>query len=72
MGNIESFLFMNIINEYEIILKNNESNLIKTKKQNNIINCHICNKNLSNKTIYRGNDLSFCSIEHRNLYYKLN
>ena len=35
------------------------------KYKNNIHNCHICNKNLSNQTIYRCNDLSFCSIKHR-------
>ena len=69
MGNIESLIFMQYICEYDENYYNKYEKTYSIKKQhkykNNIHNCHICNKNLSNKTIYRSNDLSFCSIKHR-------
>ena len=69
MGNIESMFFIQYITEYDININDNkilEKKYIKNhNKLDNINQCHICNKNLSNKIIYRGNDLSFCSIQHR-------
>tara|TARA_B100001093_G_scaffold504011_1_gene559196 strand:- start:557 stop:817 length:261 start_codon:yes stop_codon:yes gene_type:complete len=70
MGNIESLLFMEIMNTYDI---EDKCNLNKINKKiynninNNIYKCHICNKKLNNLTIYRRNDLSFCSEQHRNI-----
>ena len=69
MGNIESLLFMEIMNTYEIEDKFNLNKINKKiyNNNNNIHICHICNKKLNNQNIYRGNDLSFCSIQHRNI-----
>ena len=77
MGNIESMFLIQYIIEYDYNINNNKildkiTYIDNYNKLDNINQCHICNKNLSNRTIYRCNDLSFCSIEHRNLYYKLN
>jgi len=76
MGNIESLIFMQYIYIYEQYIiefkkyysKNDNNKNDKNDNKNNYINyCHICNKNLSNQCIYRGNDLSFCSEQHRNI-----
>lgn len=69
MGNIESLFFIQYITEYDDYYYNKYDKSYSIKKQhsytNSIHNCYICKKNLSNQTIYRGNDLSFCSIKHR-------
>ena len=77
MGNIECLLFMEIMNTYDTDNEYNQYNLNKINKKlynnninNNIYKCHICNKKLNNLTIYRKNDLSFCSKQHRNINIK--
>ena len=74
MGNFESLLCIQYISEYDYYYKDNINNcydkkeiLEKKSKLENINRCYICNKNLRYKTIYRCNDLSFCSITHRDL-----
>ena len=73
MGNIESYFIMQFIEDIyfnnKIYNKNNNKN---NKKNNNdmIYYCNICNKNLINDIIYRSNDLSFCSEQHRNINIK--
>lgn len=68
-------LFMQFIYNYEsfhnkrILNNSNKINLnFKLKKINS---CFICDEDLSYKTIYRCNDLSFCCENHRNCYLKI-
>ena len=83
MGNIESMFFIQYITDSDYNINNNNKlenidnkileniDIKNYNKLDNINQCHICNKKLSNKTIYRGNDLSFCSIKHRDLLNEL-
>ena len=66
------FLLIQFIYDYEYYLYKNNNNKKKINNYNikskNIHNCFICDKKLSNQTIYRCNDLSFCCENHRNYF----
>ena len=70
-----SLLFMQFIYDFESFTYKNNKKILNKKYSNyklkKINSCFICHEDLSNKTIYRGYDLSFCCENHRNCYLKI-